>query len=250
LLRTLRIVIILVGVLSGTTGCRRAPALVTLERGGSGPPTLVLLHGYGSSADEWLPFVATIRLPEGGRFVFPQAPGMSAPARSSTGRAWWQLDLALQRGSIDGAPDLSTTQPPGLKIAASMVRDLIKDLERTRGKPIVLGGFSQGAMVAAEVALQSDVELDGLVLLSGTLVDEAAWQQRFGKLRSVPVFMSHGRADPVLPFAIAERFRGQMVAAGLNVTWVPFGGGHEMPMTVVDELNQFVARIPSPRRWP
>jgi phospholipase/carboxylesterase len=172
---------------------------------------------------------------------------MSAPARSSTGRAWWQLDLALQRASIDGAPDLSATQPPGLKIAASMVRDVIKDLERTRGKPIVLGRFSQGAMVAAEVALQSDVELDALVLLSGTLVDAASWQQRFGRLRSVPVFMSHGRADPVLPFAIAVRFRNQLNAAGVEVTWVPFDLGHEMPMTVIDELNRFISRLPSRR---
>jgi phospholipase/carboxylesterase len=229
IVRTHRAVIIVVALLSSTAGCRPTPALTTLERGGSGPPTLVLLHGYGSSADEWLPFVATIRLPEGGRFVFPQAPEMTAPDGSSTGRAWWQLALASHRGSIDGAPDLSATQPPGLKIAASMVRDVIKDLERTRGKPIVLGGFSQGAMVAAEVALQSNVELDAVVLLSGTLVDEASWQQRFVKLRSVPVFISHGRADPVLPFAIADRLRNELNAAGVEVTWVPFDGGHEMP---------------------
>jgi phospholipase/carboxylesterase len=127
------------------------------------------------------------------------------------------------------------------------VGDLIKDLERTAGKPIVLGGFSQGAMVAAEVALQSDVELDALVLLSGTLVDEASWQKRFGKLRSVPVFMSHGRADRVLPFAIADRFRNELNAAGVEVTWVPFDGGHDMPMTVVDELNRFIGRLPSRR---
>jgi len=206
---------------------------------------MILLHGYGSSAEEWLPFVSTIRLPEGGRFVFPQAPDTTTPPDGpSTGRAWWRLDLGSHRPSSPGGlPDLSTTRPPGLKVAAGMVKDLVKNVERDGGKPILLGGFSQGAMVAAEVALQSDLHVDALVLLSGTLVDEASWQQKFATLSNVPVFMSHGRSDPVLSFAVADRFRAGLEAAGVKVTWVPFDGGHEMPMVVIDQLNQFIARL-------
>jgi phospholipase/carboxylesterase len=243
--RSQRRVVIAVAVLSLTCACRSTPTLAKLERGGRGPATMVLLHGYGSSAEEWLPFVSTIRLPEGGRFVFPQAPETTTPPDGpSTGRAWWRLDLGSHPSSSPGGgPDLSATRPPGLKVAAAMVEELVKNVERAGGKPILLGGFSQGAMVAAEVALQSDGHVDALVLLSGTLVDEASWQQRFATLRNVPVFMSHGTADPVLPFAVADRFRTGLQAAGVKVTWVPFDGGHEMPMVVIDELNQFIARL-------
>jgi predicted esterase len=44
-----------------------------------------------------------------------------------------------------------------------------------------------------------------------------------------------------LPFAIAERFAGKLKAAGLNVTWFPFDGGHEIPAVAVRELNAFLA---------
>ena len=162
--RSQRRVVIAVAVLSLTCACRSTPTLAKLERGGSGPATMVLLHGYGSSAEEWLPFVATIRLPDGGRFLFPQAPETTTPPDGpSTGRAWWRLDLGSHPSSSPGGgPDLSSTRPPGLKVAAAMVEELVKNVERAGGKPILLGGFSQGAMVAAEVALQSDVHVDAL----------------------------------------------------------------------------------------
>src|SRR5688572_20648935 len=38
------------------------PRLRTIVSGGGGPPTLVLLHGYGSSAEKWAPFTQTIWL--------------------------------------------------------------------------------------------------------------------------------------------------------------------------------------------
>jgi len=137
-----------------------------------------------------------------------------------------------------------------LKSAAALVKEVIRQFETHPGGRIVLGGFSQGAMVATEVAFQSDAHVDALVLLSGTLVDEASWQQRFSAHRAIPVFMSHGRADPVLPFGIADRFRTELAAAGLKVTWVPFDGGHEIPASVVLELNKFLAQLQESPRAP
>ena len=52
----------LVSLASGA-GCSRKPQLTAIVSGGSGPPTLVLLHGYGSSAERWAPFTQTIRWP-------------------------------------------------------------------------------------------------------------------------------------------------------------------------------------------
>lgn len=227
-----------------SAACSREPALQTIVRGGDGPPTMVLLHGYGSSAERWLPFAQTIRLPGNGRFVFPQAPGLTVPPDGPRdGRAWWRLDLASHIPSGESLPNLSAARPPGLKSAASLVESLVEGVERSQGGTLVLGGFSQGAMVAAEVTFRSDVRVDALVLLSGTLVDEAAWEQHFHKRRGTPVFLSHGTADPVLPFVVTDRFRTRLEAAGLRVTWVPFDGGHEVPAAVVVALNRFLERL-------
>ena len=87
------------------------------------------------------------------------------------------------------------------------------------------------------------VALAGLILISGTTVHESRWVERFPGRRSLPIFIAHGRRDPVLSFAIADRFRTQLQAAGLDVTWFPHDGGHDVPSAVVRALNQFLAGL-------
>jgi phospholipase/carboxylesterase len=235
-------VVVVAAVLEG--GCSRRPPLQTIVHGGEGPPTLVLLHGYGSSAEEWAPFTKTIQWPSRGRFVFPQGPEvLSGSSASVARRAWWPLDLRSNIPAGQSLPDLSSTRPAGLRIAADRVEDLLRSLTRTSGAPVVLGGFSQGAMVASEVAFRSDVPLTGLVLLSGTAVDEASWRAGYKRRRGLPVFIAHGRRDGTLPIAISDRMRQDLQAAGLDVTWLSFDGGHDIPAEAVIALNTFLRRF-------
>jgi len=217
--------------------CSRIAPLDTIVRGGAGPPTLVLLHGYGSSAEQWLPFTATIRWPAHGRFVFPQAP----EAGPAGGRAWWPLDLYDHLAPGTGLPDLSATSPEGLPAAAMRVAALLTRIRSEVGGPVVLGGFSQGAMVASEIAFRTTTPLDALVLLSPTTVSEAAWASGYASRRTLPIFMAHGRQDRVLSFAVADRWRRSLQDAGLSVTWHAFDGNHEMPAEVVEALNEFLS---------
>jgi phospholipase/carboxylesterase len=227
------------GVIAAHGCTRRPPPLETLVRGGGGPPTLVLLHGYGSSAEQWLPFTASIQWPPPGRFVFPQGPE-SGPAG---GRAWWPLDLASHLATPDGLPDISATAPIGMAAASDRVIDVLDDIHRSIGAPLVLGGFSQGAMVASDIAFRSATPIDALVLLSPTVVAERSWADGYPRRRGLPVFIAHGRRDTVLSFRVAERLRDQLQAAGLEVIWQPFDGDHEIPATVIAALNRFLAGI-------
>jgi phospholipase/carboxylesterase len=140
-------------------------------------------------------------------------------------------------------PDLSRQRPPGLKVAASLVEDVLRDRHSVPLGRVVLGGFSQGAIVASEVAFRSKVPLSALILLSATVVDEPSWETHFRQRRELPVFIAHGRRDRVLPFEVADRFRQKLQAAGISVTWFPFEGGHEIPAAVIVALNQFIARL-------
>jgi phospholipase/carboxylesterase len=224
---------------------RRRPPLTTIVAGGDGPPVLVLLHGYGSSAEHWMPFTRTIALPAPGRFVFPQAPEVTVPPDGPVdGRAWWRLDLGAHIPPGKRVPDLSAVRPPDLEPVAGRVHDLLWDLRRSPGGPIMLGGFSQGAMVAGEIAFRSAEPLAALVLLSGTTVDEASWEPGFAPRRGLPVFVAHGRTDPVLPFEVADRLRRKLEHAGLHVVWHPFAGAHEIPAEVVVALNHFLTSLP------
>jgi phospholipase/carboxylesterase len=224
--------------------CSRPPTLDLITAGGEGPPTLVLLHGFGSSADEWMPFTKTIQWPLPGRFVFPQAPGITEPPAGPVGgRAWWPLDLHASIAPGSRWPDLSGTRPEGLKPAADAVIALLEKLSDSPRGPVVLGGFSQGAMVASEVAFGTGERLSALVLLSGTPVDEKSWRRGYRDRPGLPIFVAHGHGDPVLPFTGSERMQAELAAAGNRVTWVPFEGGHEIPAEVVGALNRFLRTV-------
>ena len=210
--------------------------LSAIVRGGDRPPTLVLMHGYGSRAEEWLQFEDRIKVPNDGRIVFLQGP-MRGPISGS--RGWWWLNLEGHIPQGARHPDFSTANPAGIKVASLLVRAYLENIEG----PIVLGGFSQGAMLSGEIAFQTDQALAGLVLLGGTTVNEAGWVERFPGRRDLPVFIAHGRWDGVLPFATAERFANKLKAAGLNVTWVPFDGGHNVSARVIERLNAFLAGL-------
>ena len=207
-------------------------ALSALVRGGEGPVSLVLLHGYGSNAGDWLQFEHQLQVPLDGRLVFPQG-----PLRGPNGaRGWWWLNIEGHVRDGERYPDFSAAKPGGIKLASRLVRELLASVPG----PMVLGGFSQGAMLSAEIAFQTDQDLVALVLLSGTTVNEAAWVERFPGRRQLPIFIAHGRNDGVLPFATMERFQARMRETGLNVTWFPYDGGHDIPDEVVRALNSFL----------
>ena len=108
------------------------------------------------------------------------------------------------------------------------------------GTRLVLGGFSQGAMLACDVALRTARPLAALVMLSGTLLARDAWLPAMGARNTLPIFQSHGRQDPLLPFAAAERLRDAWHDAGAHVDWIEFNGGHEIPYGVLEGLGSFL----------
>lgn len=213
-----------------------AAPISAIVRGGSGPPSLVLLHGYGSRAEDWLQFESMWSLPGNTQLHYLRAP-LRGPWSGQ--RGWWWLNLNGHVPPGETFADYSRIHPAGIERAAKRVRDYLEKVK----PPIVLGGFSQGAMTSAEIAFRSDQELAGLILLSGTTVDEERWAEHFAGRRHLPIFIAHGRRDPVLPFERMERFQARLKAFGLNVTWLPFDGDHGIPDEVVAGMNAFVRSV-------
>ena len=214
------------------------------EGGGEGP-VVVLLHGFGAPGDDLVPLWRVLAAPPGTRFVFPEAP-LDLGDRS-LGRAWWWIDLEERMRRQEFGEKRDTTEvPEGLDVARAHVEAFLDALEGAlrppRGK-IVLGGFSQGAMLGLDVALRSARPLAGLALLSGTPVATEEWAKCFDGRRGLPIFMSHGQDDPILPFDLAGELRDTLASHGMSVEWVPFRGGHGIPSNVVDGLGAFLRRV-------
>ncbi len=212
--------------------------------------TIVLLHGFGAPGDDLVTLSQAVS-PRGAiRFVFPEAP-LELGGLYGDSRAWWLLDLARLEDELRrGIPrDRRAEIPDGLPNARAQLGRFLDQLQaRYSVTPdrLVLGGFSQGAMLALDVALQRPTPPAGLVLMSGTLVAESEWQPRLPSLAKVPILMSHGRADGLLPFSVAETLRDRLVTAGAEVEWLPFVGGHEIPSAVLAAIARFLqARVPT-----
>lgn len=213
------------------------------EGGGDGP-AIVLLHGFGAPGDDLVSLWRILDVPQGTRFVFPEAP-LSLPGYGG-GRAWWNIDvLALQRSLASGEPhNRSREVPEGLAEARAGITSMLDTLAQTlKPSKLVLGGFSQGAMLSCDVALQTTLPLAGLVMLSGTFLAEQDWRPRMEAREGLPAFLSHGSSDSMLPFVQSERLRDALAAAGLPVTWVPFNGRHEIPPLVVEALGTFLRGV-------
>jgi phospholipase/carboxylesterase len=220
-----------------------APAFggLQVEIMGGGPETqpggrvVVLLHGWGAPGTDLVPLGRLYAGPRT-RVVIPAAP-LPHPFG---GRAWWDLDLErLQRRDHALMSDI----PDGLPAARARVQGLLADLRaRYRPDALILGGFSQGGMLAMDVALAANPAVDRVAVLSGALIAEPLWRKEMERGPALPVLLTHGRHDGVLPFAASEALKALLDAHHFPVTWLPFDGDHEIPAPVIAALGDFINR--------
>jgi phospholipase/carboxylesterase len=241
----------------GTTMRRETIAGLTVNiaggsdrEGGGDGPLVILLHGFGAPGDDLVPLFRQLDVPGDVRFAFPAAPLdlRTLGGGYAGGRAWWMIDVAALDAAMRGGAraDRSAQVPDGLVEARSAITEVIAELETRLGarrEKTILGGFSQGAMLSLDVALRAERGFAGLVLMSGTILAWHEWEPLLPKLSSVPVLQAHGRSDPLLPFSTAERLRDALRAAGADVRWVQFAGGHTITGSVLEELSRLVRDV-------
>lgn len=211
--------------------------------GGGNGPIVLLLHGFGAPGDDLVALWKMIRVPDEVRFVFPAAP-LSLDGGLHGGRAWWMLDMErIARDAASGRGRDVHAVPVGLTEARTLVISLLDELEQKydiTSDKIILGGFSQGAMLACDTVLRTDRQFAGLILLSGTLIAKNEWVPLMANRKGLPVFQSHGTDDPLLPCQTAQDLRNTMAKQGMTVDWHEFRGGHEIPFGILERLGLFL----------
>ncbi len=219
-----------------------------LDRQGSGDgPLVVLLHGFGAPGDDLVALWHYLKVPDAVRFLFPAAP-LRLDMGFGDARAWWMLDMErIAQARAQGRwEELSQEVPRGLAPARTQIHEVLTLAMKSLAVPatsLVLGGFSQGAMLSTDLALHSDMPFAGLALLSGTLIAKQEWLTCLPIRKGLPVFQSHGIDDPILAFSIAQQLRDHLRTAGLPVSWIEFSGGHEIPLQVLEGLSTFLQTV-------
>lgn len=234
----------------GGLNCRVVDALPDDQ-----PPRIlvVLCHGFGAPGDDLVDFApwlldADDRLRDACRFVFPAAPIDMGPFGLPGGRAWWQIDMErLQRiNQATEWDEFTHIHPEGLLPASDLLFGAVKAMQQQwhlQDDALVIGGFSQGAMVSTDVVLRHQLTPALLVLFSGALMDRDAWQSFAERHPGCPVLQSHGTVDPVLPFVPAVQLRDLLEASGFAVEFHSFVGQHAIPPGVVTTLGQKLAEL-------
>ncbi len=167
---------------------------------------LVLLHGYGGDAGDMEPMVRVLRdeLPETAIVCLN---GPEPCAHWVKGRQWFAAsEFDVREVWI------------GVQVAAPLInRVLDAELKHydLRERDMVLGGFSQGAMVALHVGPRRFPEAAGLLSFSGFLGGPEHLVEQM--VSRPPVMLLHGNEDDVVPVAYLGAARAAFANAGFDV---------------------------------
>lgn len=217
------------------------PLSYHIERGPTGARWVVLCHGFGANARDLVELRSSLDPAGELNWLFPEAPVVLGSAPAGESRAWFPRGEAelvrLMRGDYFGK--LARENPPGLEQSASEVLSLLDSLDIDTSCAL-LGGFSQGAMVALRASLDADPPSLGMLLFSAGLVAEEETRSRAENRPSIPFVQSHGTDDPILPYEGARALYGLLSEAGHEGRFVSFPGGHAIPQNAVDAARLLV----------
>jgi len=201
---------------------------------------IIWMHGLGADANDFVPIVKELDLRgcPGIRFVFPNAPAI--PVTINGGyvmRAWYD---------ILGTDIAKREDEKGLRASQTEIEKLIAR-EIARGIPahrIILAGFSQGCAMTLQTGLRYPEKLAGLMCLSGYVpLRDAVAAERSAANQHTPVFLVHGRADPVIPLQRAEQSRDLLIQLGYSIEWHEYMMQHSVCAEEIEDIGNWLRQV-------
>jgi len=187
-------------------------------------PAIILMHGRGADANDLAEIAPLLDVAPGCRFLFPNAPRPWEAAPGMTFGWTWFDGWPPERGSVAASREL-----------------LLKFIDEVNARypttALILAGFSQGAMMALDAGLRTDVA--AIVAMSGGL-----YEPGLPKLEPRAVFIAHGTVDDVVPISYARRARHVLEEDGFEVEYHEYPMGHQIVVEEMEDVRAFIrARV-------
>ena len=176
---------------------------------------IVLLHGRGADRHDLLGLRSG--LPAGAIIAAPQAPFPGAPWGYGPGWAWYRY-----LGQDRPEPESFTASQEAL---GAFLEELPEHLPVRPGR-IALGGFSQGGTMSLAYALRTPGRVSHVLNFSGFLAAHPEVPVTAESVAGTPIFWGHGRHDPAIPFALAEKGRAALRRVGAELHALDYEIGH------------------------
>jgi len=123
--------------------------------------------------------------------------------------------------------------------------------ERTGLAPedTVFGGFSMGSVMSYSMGLGGDrPKPAGILAFSGFIPIVDGWQPDLASRDDLPVFIAHGRRDPIMEIDFARRAKALLEAGGLPVEYHESDAGHEIDPSHLRAATDWLAAIATTAR--
>ena len=201
------------------------------EPAGAPQGALVLFHGRGADEHDLAPLLDMLD-PARRLLGFTLRGPLSLPP----GGAHW---YAVPRV---GFPDPGTFHATYDAVGSELDRVLAKhDLPPER---MVLGGFSQGAVMSYALGLgEGRPRPAGVLALSGFIPTVEGFAVDPENAAGLPVAIGHGEQDPVISVEFARDARDRLAAAGAELTYRESPMGHRIDPTFLAELQGWLADV-------
>lgn len=224
-------------------------SLVSRAPGKTNKRCVILLHGFGANFEDLAPLAEALDPTGDFDWYFPNAQHEIPIAPGYVGRAWFPIDLQrLQLALMQGVREpLASEVPAGFSVASTAIDQMAKILSEDYDE-IIVGGFSQGSMVASDFALHTRTSVTALLLLSSNMIARPrfleALELRSGAMKPrFKIFQSHGERDMTLPRSGADSLHQFWLNQGFHPEYVVFPGGHEIPFPVLERLKIFLKNL-------
>ena len=203
--------------------------LHSLQRPAEGTPegAIVLFHGRGADERDLYPLLDALDPERRLLGITPRGPLSLPPG----GAHWYRL------GGIP-TPDPSTFFE-SFEAAGALLDGLSVPIER-----VVIGGFSQGAVMSHAMGLgPGRPRPAGILALSGFVPTVEGWEPALADRTDTRAFVSHGRNDPVIGVEFAERAEALLSDGGLDVTYRESELGHQIDPAHLREASAWLGVV-------
>lgn len=207
---------------------------------GEGPfPTIVALHGWGASAHDLLG-LAPVLLGGEALVLCPQGPVAFQVGPGMVGHGWFPIEA----GRLPDAAEFAK----GADALRAFLDAAVAAYPVDRRKLVVLG-FSQGGVMAYDLALRDPARFVGLVALSSWLPDPLARSAAGAPgLDALPTLVVHGTRDPMLPIERGRASRDALLALGVPTTYREYDMEHEIRPEALRAIVEWLERVLRPIR--
>jgi phospholipase/carboxylesterase len=208
--------------------------LVSLRRDADGDPAglLVLFHGRGVDERDLFPLADLFDPDRRLVVVTPRAP-LTPPGH--TGNHWYVVERVGFPDRESFAASFETTSAWVDELAA----DVGVDFDR-----VLLGGFSQGAVMSFALGLGSGRPRPaGIMALSGFIPTVEGWQPDLASRQGLPIYLSHGRRDPVISVEFARQARQTLEGTGVELTYRETEAAHNIDPRTLEEARDWIAGV-------